>query len=144
MQLRIPALGINTTVEQVGLVQGALDVPVNVWDVAWYRLGPRPGDVGNAVIDGHKDSATGPAIFLWLKNLRIGDRVIVRDDRGGEHTFEVTEMDSYDLRHAPLVRIFGPSTARNLNLITCSGAWDYQKHIYDQRLVVYTRLIGTT
>jgi sortase (surface protein transpeptidase) len=112
-----------------------------VWDVAWYKLGPRPGETGNAVIDGHLDSAVGPAIFLYLRNLRIGDRIYVTDDGGVVRTFAVTEMDSYGLNDAPLERIFGPSSGHNLNLITCSGTWDAQAHIYNQRLVVYTQQV---
>src|SRR4051794_4191881 len=59
VRLRIPALSLRTSIEPVGLRAGALDVPTNVWNVGWFQLGPRPGDVGNAVIDGHLDSVTG-------------------------------------------------------------------------------------
>jgi hypothetical protein len=65
VRLTIPKLGIAPYVEPVGLVQGAMDVPSNIWDVAWLKIGPRPGDVGNAVIDGHLDAINGPAIFLY-------------------------------------------------------------------------------
>jgi hypothetical protein len=142
VRLRIPALGLMTAIEPVGLHAGAMDVPTNVWHVGWYHLGPRPGAVGNAVIDGHLDSTTGPAIFLTLHNLRVGDRIYVMDRAGIERTFVVTEMHSYPLAGAPLARIFGPTSGRHLNLITCSGTWQAWEHLYDQRLVVYTRLVG--
>jgi hypothetical protein len=142
VRLRISRLGVSAPVETVGLVQGALGVPANVWDVAWYRLGPRPGAVGNAVIDGHLDSATGPAVFLGLGDLRAGDLVYVADAAGTERAFAVRALASYGLHDAPLARIFGPARGRHLNLITCSGAWDEQRHTYDQRLVVYTQLAG--
>src|SRR5919202_460972 len=141
VRLRIPALGLLTAIEPVGLRAGAMDVPTNVWHVGWFRLGPRPGAVGNAVIDGHLDSTTGPAIFLALHNLRVGDRIYVIDRAGIERGFVVTELHSYPLADAPLARIFGPSSGRHLNLITCSGTWDAAAHLYDQRLVVYTRLL---
>jgi sortase A len=131
-----------TAIEPVGLQAGALGVPTNVWDVGWFQLGPRPGDVGNAVIDGHLDSATGPAVFLGLHNLRVGDRIYVTDRAGIERGFVVTELHSYSLTDAPLARIFGRSSARHLNLITCSGTWQVQAHQYNERLVVYTRLLG--
>ena len=141
VRLRIPALGLLTAIDPVGLHAGAMDVPTNVWHVGWYQLGPRPGAVGNAVIDGHLDSTTGPAIFLTLHNLRVGDRIYVTDRAGIERGFVVTELDSYPLADAPLTRIFGPSSGRHLNLITCSGTWQAQARRYDQRLVVYTRLL---
>ena len=59
-----------------------------------------------------------------------------------ERAFAVTAMATYGLHDAPLSRIFGPSSERRLNLITCGGAWDEQRHTYDARLVVYTRLAG--
>jgi sortase (surface protein transpeptidase) len=142
VRLRIPRLDVNATVEPVALVHGALGTPANVWNVAWYRRGPPPGEVGNAVIDGHLDSATGPAVFLALGNLRAGDLVYVTDSSGRERAFAVTAMATYGLHDAPLSRIFGPSSERRLNLITCGGAWDEQRHTYDARLVVYTRLAG--
>jgi sortase (surface protein transpeptidase) len=142
VRLRIPALGLMTAIEPVGLRAGAMDVPTNVWHVGWFRLGPRPGDVGNAVIDGHLDSTTGPAIFLHLHKLHVGDRIYVTDRAGIERGFVVTDLHSYRLTDAPRARIFGPTTERHLNLITCSGTWQARAHQYDQRLVVYTRLLG--
>jgi sortase (surface protein transpeptidase) len=142
VRLRIPALGLMTAIEPVGLRAGAMDVPTNVWHVGWLHLGPRPGDVGNAVIDGHLDSTTGPAIFRDLHNLRVGDTIYVTDRAGIERGFVVTDLHSYRLTDAPRARIFGPTTGRHLNLITCSGTWQAWAHLYDQRLVVYTRLLG--
>jgi sortase (surface protein transpeptidase) len=142
VRLRIPALGLRTAIEPVGLRAGAMGVPTNVWHVGWFHLGPRPGDVGNAVIDGHLDSTTGPAIFRALHNLRVGDRIYVTDRAGSERGFVVTALHSYRLTDAPRARIFGPTTGRHLNLITCSGTWQAWAHLYDQRLVVYTRLLG--
>jgi sortase (surface protein transpeptidase) len=142
VRLRIPALGLLTAIDPVGLRAGAMDVPTNVWHVGWFHLGPRPGAVGNAVIDGHLDSTTGPAIFLTLHTLRVGDRIYVTDRAGIERGFVVTELHSYRLTDAPRARIFGPSTGRHLNLITCSGTWQASAHLYDQRLVVYARLLG--
>ena len=142
VRLIIPRLGIDTQVEQVGmLADGSMGVPANVWHVAWFNLGTRPGNVGNAVIDGHLDSATGPAVFLWLRNLQLGDRLFVTDDMGVQRTFEVVDRENYGIKSAPLQHIFGSTDQRSLNLITCSGAWDNKDHIYDQRLVVYTRLV---
>jgi sortase (surface protein transpeptidase) len=142
VRLRIPALGLQTAIEPVGLRAGAMDVPTNVWDVGWLRVGPRPGAVGNAVIDGHLDSTTGPAVFLSLRNLRVGDRIYVTDQAGRERGFVVTALESYPLAAAPLVRIFGPTSGRQLNLITCSGTWQAWEHLYDQRLVVYSQLLA--
>src|SRR5947209_7865092 len=61
----IPSLNVDSTIEQVGLdSQKRMDVPKNVFDVGWYDLGVRPGQIGSAVIDGHFDTPTGaPSVF---------------------------------------------------------------------------------
>src|SRR5687768_1091778 len=61
--LTIPTLDINAAIEHVGLdQQKRMDVPQDVNNVAWYKLGPLPGQPGNAVLAGHLDSKTGPAV----------------------------------------------------------------------------------
>jgi sortase family protein len=141
MRLRVPALDIDARVESVGLSGDAMDVPADPWDVAWFNLGPRPGIAGNSVIDGHLDTATGPAIFLHLGGLRAGDLLYVTDNIGVKRTFRVTALVSYPWDRAPLTRIFGPSTGSHLNLITCDGTWLPQQGIYNERLVVYSTLV---
>ena len=142
VQLRIPALSINTTVEPVSLLKsGAMDVPNNIWSAGWLQSNPRPGDIGNAVIDGHKDSTRGGAIFWNLGQLKVGDKIYVSDDGGYELTFAVTEVTQYDTDQAPLDRIFGPTDSRQLNLISCAGTFLHDQYTYDQRVVVYTQLV---
>ncbi|MDQ6920051.1 MAG: class F sortase [Candidatus Dormibacteraeota bacterium] len=140
-RIEIPVLHIDARVENVGLTRDwAMDVPSNVWDAAWLGTGPRPGAIGNAVIDGHKDSVKGPAVFMSLGKLRPSDRVLVTDASGAQLTFKVTEVASYDLASPPLERIFGPAPDRQLNLVTCDGLYDIRAHTYERRLVVFTKL----
>jgi sortase (surface protein transpeptidase) len=142
VRLRIPALGIDAHTESVGLSGANMAVPASAWDVAWFKLGPRPGLAGNAVIDGHLDTATGPAIFLRLEALAPGDLLYVRDSYGVERAFKVTALASYVDSKAPLALIFGPSSVPHLNLITCAGTWQMDQKNYSQRLVVYTTLVA--
>jgi LPXTG-site transpeptidase (sortase) family protein len=140
-RLRIPALNIDTNVESVGLHNGNMDVPNNIWNAAWLNSSVRPGDAGTAVIDGHKDSVKGAAIFWSLGQLKAGDRIYVSDQYGWELTFEVSEVAAYDLASAPVDRIFNSGDGAFLNLITCDGNFVRDQHSYDKRLVVYTRLV---
>lgn len=140
-RLRIPSLGIDTSVEAVGLSHdGALGVPSTPFVVAWYDLGPRPGDPGNAVIEGHLDHPGGPGVFWYLDELKAGDKVLVQSANGAWKTFVVVNSVEYPWNHAPLDLIFGPNSSANLNLITCEGTFDRGAHNYDHRRVVYTRL----
>lgn len=142
-RLRIPALGIDSVIEGVGVRNnGAMDVPTNIWHAGWLENGVRPGETGNAVIAGHRDSVRGGAIFLDLEKLKVGDKIYVSDQWGWELTFEVTAMESYDPSNAPMERIFGETSEKQLNLITCTGNFVPELHTYDQRLVVYTKLVS--
>ena len=139
--LRIPGIGVDAGVQWVGVDEnGDMMVPSNYDDVAWYEPGPRPGERGNAVINGHFDSTTGPAVFWDLGQLQPGDEVIVRTHGDQELRFIVTAIESYKTEEAPLTRIFGPTSERNLNLITCDGTFLQDIRQYDRRLVVYTVL----
>ncbi|ACZ41485.1 peptidase C60 sortase A and B [Thermobaculum terrenum ATCC BAA-798] len=136
-------LDVDAAVEYVGLTpDGAMDVPKKWEDVAWYRLGPVPGQQGNAVIAGHLDSTTGPAVFWKLKDIRIGDVVSVIDEDGHKINFKVTKIQSYFDEDAPLYDIFGPTDKSRLNLITCDGSWDPKAKRYDKKLVVFTEKIS--
>jgi len=143
-KLSIPALSVNNvTVETVGKdSQGRMDIPQNVTDVAWYSPGPKPGENGSAVIDGHFDTVTGaPSVFYNLKNLKIGDEIDVVDQNGSNHKFSVTKVTAYPLETFPSDIIFAANTTPHLNLITCGGSWDKSRHQYSQRVVVFSDLV---
>jgi LPXTG-site transpeptidase (sortase) family protein len=140
-RLRIPVIGIDADVEHVGKTKdGAMDVPKSYWTVGWYKLGFKPGELGNSVIDGHVDNPKGPSIFWDLKKLQAGNKVYISDNQGKELTFEVIKLEKYSYDGAPLDKIFGSADDVYLNLITCSGTFDQSTHNYDQRLVVFTKL----
>lgn len=139
--LVIDQLDVKTKVEQVGLdKEGAMGTPKNEQQVGWYKFGPRPGDVGNAVIDGHTDTKTGPAVFNRLDELKKGDKIKIKDASGRTLVFRVKKLVEYGHLDAPLEKIFGASDQRNLNLITCIGVYDENEGTYDNRLVVFTEL----
>lgn len=144
MRLVISAIGINAPVESVGVkANGDLATPThNPWvDVGWYNAGPRPGAPGSAVIDGHVDRPGGlPAVFWRLRELHVGDAVLVTDASGATWTFHVTRLAFYQPQEAPLQDIFGNRGGVYLNLITCAGDWIPSQQQTTLRLVVYTSL----
>lgn len=140
--LDIQKLNISAHIEQVGLdKEGRMDIPKDVNNVAWYNLGPKPGERGNAVINGHRDSPTAPAIFYNLGLLEAGDEIIVTDEKSSVHKFVVTGKVIYRDDEFPLEQVFGATDEPMLNLITCRGKFDRKEENYSQRLVVYTRLV---
>lgn len=150
--LRIDSLHIDAPVLNVGeTADGRMDAPVSTaikspyWtSVFWYQPGPAPGQVGNAVIAGHVDRVGGdPAIFWYLGSLQTGDSIVIVTQAKKQLHFVVTKVVRY-AASAPgqqvLNSVFGPTSGRHLNLITCSGVWTGNG--YDERLVVFTTEVG--
>ncbi len=146
-RLRVPAVGIDAAVENVGLDrEGAMDTPKDFDETAWYERGPRPGEPGNAVINGHVDSAAlnRGAVFWNLRLLQPGNLIIVTDDDDSEHRFIVTSLQAYTPQNAPVREIFGPADGAHLNLITCdaSTAFNRQTGEYGGWLLVTSDAIS--
>ncbi|KPB06225.1 hypothetical protein AAV98_04275 [Bacillus sp. CHD6a] len=142
-RLTIPAINVDAKVKPYGLDEsGAMAVPEDGETVAWFEPGTKPGAKGNAVLAAHVDDYTGPAIFFYLKDLEIGDEIIVED---GEQTltFVVKGKEAYPYDQAPIRTIFGPTNKQQLNLITCTGLYDRKTNNHQERLVVYTELKET-
>ena len=141
-RLIIRSIGVNAQVLGVGLDHGAMGVTNESYDVGWYKLGPAPGDPGDAVIDGHLDwYDTSRAVFFYLKNIQVGDDIEVQRLDGVSHHFRVTSVQSvaYNATVPGLFDVGGPS---RLSLITCGGQWDFNKRQYLQRVIVDSALVS--
>ena len=120
--------------------QGNLDVPKDVADVGWYADGVRPGEPGDAVIDGHLDWYTGPAVFARLHRVRAGDVVEVELAGAGAVRYRVTRAVIYPADRPP-ADLFSRTGPARLTLITCAGRWDGRD--YTERLVVDAERAGS-
>jgi len=139
IRLIIPVIRVDAAIEPIGLTPtGAMGAPKNPADVAWFTLGPRPGEIGSAVVDGHfgwKDNL--PAVFDNLYTLHKGDRITVEDTDGMSSTFVVRELRTYG-SNENASDVFSSSDGKaHLNLITCEGVWDSVSKSYSKRLVVF-------
>jgi LPXTG-site transpeptidase (sortase) family protein len=141
VRLEIPKINVDAAIEPVGLTsQGAVDVPKDPTDAAWFSLSPRPGASGSSVIDGHigwwKDGAA--AVFNSLYKLRKGDRLYTVDGQGVTTTFVVRGSRKYN-PNANASGVFDSADGKvHLNLITCDGTWNSTQKNYPDRLVVFT------
>lgn len=122
-------LGLNT--------DGTLAVPDNTVDAGWYTGGPRPGELGPAVIAGHVDSKAGPGVFFRLREVARGAEVRVAYDDGSEVTFVVTEVARYDKGEFPTARVYGDTTEPELRLITCGGTFDSGSGHYRDNIIAF-------
>ncbi|WP_051348729.1 class F sortase [Peribacillus kribbensis] len=140
-RLLIPKLKMDAKIEKTGLLKNKqMGVPTNDKNAAWFEPGTKPGELGSAVIDGHVDNKTGPAVFFRLKELTAGDEITLFDKNDKKMIFVVQEKKSYPYENAPVEEIFGKRDKQRLNLITCTGLFDRSKGTHQERLVVYTTL----
>lgn len=137
----IPAIGVDAEIEARGLDSNRdLATAADYRHVAWYDLGPRPGDPGNAILNGHVSWWTGDAVFTHLGQLRVGDRINVTRADGVAVTFKVTAKQVVDA-NARIASIFAPSSRSTLTLITCAGVWNPFTQSDTQRVLVSASLV---
>jgi LPXTG-site transpeptidase (sortase) family protein len=140
VRLVIPSIRLDARIEARGLdSKRNLDTARDFHDVAWYDLGPAPGQPGNAVMNGHVNWWTGNAVFTYLSRVRVGDRVeVVRAD-GTSVWFRITARRVV-AANARIASLFAPSPVATLTLITCTGVWDPLTQSDTHRLLVSATL----
>ncbi len=107
----------------------------------WYKFGPSPGEIGNAVVVGHVDSyAMGPAVFFAIGGLRAGDAIEIRRKDGSIARFAVNSVASYPKTAFPTELVYGESDQAALRLVTCGGQFDRVARSYLNNVVVYATL----
>ncbi|MGQ0679240.1 MAG: class E sortase [Actinomycetota bacterium] len=124
--IEIPRIGVSSVV-----VEGV--------EIADLKKGPghypetvAPGELGNAVISGHRTTYGAP--FYRLDELEEGDEIVVYD-ASGSYKYKVTEKKVV----APTeIGVIAPSTDARLTLTTC-----HPKFSARQRLIVVAALEGT-
>jgi len=140
--LEIPSIGVSAYVEHLGLTpEGNMDMTNSTKNVAWYDLGPQPGQTGSAVIGGHY-GYPGPAVFRDLPELKPGDYIFVTSDKGVKNKFIVKETRMYSATDIASEIFFSDDGLSHLNIITCNGTWISSLQTYDKRFVVFTDAIS--
>ena len=130
-----PAIGLEASIEQVGVVDGVMRTPQDAWNVGWYADLARPGRPGNVVFAGHKDWwGIGPTIFADLHLLEPGDEIVLTGRNGEVVVYLVTDtwLVGADTNFAPVIA--SDDASEEITLITCAGTFDGAE--YEDRLVV--------
>lgn len=143
VRIMIPSIDVDSRLDRLGLTaDGTVEAPPE-WDTpGWYRKGARPGQRGAAVILGHVDSTTGPAVFYRLDELEAGDRITVERKDGSRVHFAVTHADQYQKAQFPSADVYLPTPDATLRLVTCGGEFDRATGSYLENLVVFADLVA--
>ena len=141
IRLVIPAIKVDANVLHLGLTaDGAMDAPKGPSDVSWYNLGPRPGEIGSAVVAGHyggwKDGSV--SVFQDLTKIQKGDKVSIKNKDGSIITFVVRETRNFDSKADASDVFLSTDGKSHLNIITCEGVWNGVEKSYSNRFVVFT------
>ena len=105
----------------------------------WSRGEPKV--LGNSDTTYFSWRAGEPAVFYNLYNLEIGNQIQIIDVNNNQYNFYIYDKQVYPYDQSPVEQIFGQSTDKNLNLITCSGWFNQSTRNYSHRLIVFSRLV---
>jgi len=137
-RIDIPKLGVSAGVDEIGLAEnGEIAVPEVFDRTGWYGGLEAPGEIGTAVIVGHLDSYTGPAVFIDVPTLAPGDEINVALADESIVPFIVERVEQYAKDNFPTIAVYAPSGQRSLRLITCGGKFDKKTRHYRDNVVVY-------
>ena len=137
VRLRIPAIDVDTGLEYLGLESDrSIEVPEKPSVAGWWEGGPRPGQVGPAVILGHV-RWNAPAVFSRLDTLQRGDEILVDRADGTTARFVVTRQGTYRKVAFPSDLVYYPTLDPELRLVTCGGPYDRATGHYSEDFVVF-------
>ncbi|MET7801616.1 class F sortase [Streptomyces decoyicus] len=142
-RVRIPEIAVDAPFTQLTIgPTGQLDAPPagdkNL--VGWFKDGAAPGERGSAIIAGHVDTKTGPAVFLQLESLKPGSTINITREDGVIATFKVDSVETFNKARFPSDRVYADASTAQLRVITCGGAYDRKVKDYVDNIVVFAHL----
>jgi LPXTG-site transpeptidase (sortase) family protein len=120
-RIQISAIKLDQRILSVGLDKNRIPIVPN-HDVGWYNLSARPGQGENIVLWGHvlrfRNTPKKPAPFARLKELKVGDRIVLYDAKGTAHRYEVSQQVWVT---PDQVEYILPVGSERLTLVSCIG-----------------------
>jgi sortase A len=104
-RLRQPRLGIDQIVLEGASGRVLAFGPGHIFGSA------RPGEAGNVVISGHRDTH-----FRWLARVRGGDELMLQTDDGRNRSYRVVQTS---VHHESDIGLLDPLEGDQLRLLTC-------------------------
>jgi sortase A len=123
-RIRVPKIGMDAIVVEGASVKELSEGPGHMRETA------EPGETGNAVITGHRDT-----FFRHIYELTKGDQIQVQRN-GRNFTYEVT---SQKIVKPEDISVINPTMDSRLTLITCYPT--YYIGPAPKRLVVFSKLV---
>jgi hypothetical protein len=145
LALAIPSVRLQAPLLGLGMDgRGAAELPPFSLPrtAGWLRDSASPGEPGTAVVVGHVDTTTGPAVFWNLAAVRPGAEVDVTRLDGRTAVFTVDRVQAYPRARFPAAQVYGPSQGAQLRVVTCGGTFDRSRREYSGNVVLFAHLSG--
>ena len=144
--IAIPTIGITSTrILSLGLLANhQIASPDNLYDTGWYNGSSKPGQTGVMFNYGHIWTQGPGGVFYHLKLLHPGDKILITRGDNRVFTYQVVSMATYPANNIDMQAVLysDGSQSPELNLMTCAGTLDKSTGEYNQRLVVFSRLVN--
>jgi hypothetical protein len=123
---------------------GSLVIPDDPSTVGWWNGGALAGDAfGSVVVAGHVDSARyGLGAMAQLKTLKAGDVVELRTAGHRQRYLVSVRNELPQAELAGRTDAFRQDIPPRLVLITCGGAFDPNRHRYQDNLIIFANPVG--
>ena len=108
----------------------------------WLRDSATPGAAGTAVLVGHVDTRSGPAVFWGLSTVKPGASVEVARLDGSTALFQVDAVRAFDKAAFPAAQVYAPARDAQLRIVTCGGTFDRARREYTGNVVLFAHLSG--
>lgn len=142
-ELILPSARIRAAVVQVGLTpDGAMGSPDNPFVVGWFNRSAVPGQLGNALLGGHRDyqdrdGNVDVGVCWKLDETRVGDQMIMFDQSSSRYyVYEIVDIATIRPDSKDAVKYLSQTQESVVTLITCSGDFDEDTHSYEERIIV--------
>ena len=137
----IPRILVNARLTSIHIgARGELQAPTDYFIPGWWSEGVMPGSVGPAIIVGHVDSLTRPAVFYRLRQLKVSDTILIPRKDGTTAVFAVDALREFTKDRFPTRLVYGHTKGATLRLITCGGRYDAKSGHYLDNIVVFAHL----
>lgn len=142
--INIPSISVQARVMQMSVKpDGQLEAPKNINDTGWYTGSSKPGYSGATLINGHVSGVRADGVFKNLKNLGMGDELILENGKRKLFKYKVEKTETVKAKSVNMKKLLEPYGGKTygLNLITCGGKYDAQKREYSDRVLVYASFV---
>ncbi|MFJ9343963.1 class F sortase [Streptomyces sp. NPDC101733] len=146
-RIDVPSMGIQAPVIARGLDRdGAIEPPPYELPgtVGWWGAGAAPGAAGTALMVGHVDTKSKPAVFFGLSAVKAGEKISVARADGTVAEFTIEDVRVYERAGFDPGKAYGPRVRgrAELRLVTCGGSYDKAARQYSANVVVSAYLTG--